>query len=105
MRRLAVLALLALAACSSGRAAGDDGADDSAGDDGDDTSGPPDAPGMPDAASAPDAAQTIGELCFGGLGDPSQPGPNYDQFHPTVGTHCAGTNHQAITGIEKVVFL
>jgi lysophospholipase L1-like esterase len=60
----------------------------------------PDAPvSMPDAAVGPAAA------CFAGLGDPSKPGPNYDQFEPTVGSHCAGTNHQSITGIQKVVFL
>ncbi|MBK8998977.1 MAG: SGNH/GDSL hydrolase family protein [Myxococcales bacterium] len=30
---------------------------------------------------------------------------DYDQFGPTVGTHCKGTNHQDIKGIERVVFL
>ena len=30
---------------------------------------------------------------------------NYDQFAPTVGTHCRGTNHQDIQGVEKLVFL
>ena len=32
-------------------------------------------------------------------------GPDYDQFNVTVGSHCVGTNHQDITGIERVVFL
>jgi lysophospholipase L1-like esterase len=32
-------------------------------------------------------------------------GPKYDQFNPTIGSHCMGTNHQDITGIERVVFL
>lgn len=32
-------------------------------------------------------------------------GPNYDQFSPIVGSHCQGTNHQDITGVERVVFL
>lgn len=32
-------------------------------------------------------------------------GPNYDQFNPIIGSHCLGTNHQEITGIERVVFL
>jgi lysophospholipase L1-like esterase len=31
--------------------------------------------------------------------------PNYDQFAPTIGSHCLGTNHQAIEGVEKLVFL
>jgi lysophospholipase L1-like esterase len=32
-------------------------------------------------------------------------GPNYDQYAPIIGSHCMGTNHQDITGIERVVFL
>jgi hypothetical protein len=43
--------------------------------------------------------------CFAGLGAPSGAKPDYDQFQPLVGSHCAGTNHQAISGVEKVVFL
>jgi lysophospholipase L1-like esterase len=31
--------------------------------------------------------------------------PNYEQFAPTVGSHCLGTNHQDIQGVEKLVFL
>lgn len=31
--------------------------------------------------------------------------PKYDQFKPTIGSHCKGTNHQDIQGIERVVFL
>ncbi|HEY6557746.1 MAG TPA: SGNH/GDSL hydrolase family protein [Polyangiaceae bacterium] len=33
------------------------------------------------------------------------PRVNYDQFNPTVGRHCNGTNHQDIAGVERVVFL
>jgi hypothetical protein len=29
----------------------------------------------------------------------------YDQFSPTVGTHCKGTNHQDIQDVERLVFL
>ncbi len=32
-------------------------------------------------------------------------GPNYDQYGPIIGSHCMGTNHQDITGVERVVFL
>ena len=32
-------------------------------------------------------------------------GPDYDQFKPTIAQSCAGTHHQTITGVEKVVFL
>ncbi len=31
--------------------------------------------------------------------------PDYDQFNPTVASHCRGTNHQDIEGVEKLVFL
>ncbi|MSP26583.1 MAG: SGNH/GDSL hydrolase family protein [Myxococcales bacterium] len=37
--------------------------------------------------------------------NPPAKGPNYDQFKPVVGSHCLGTNHQDITGVERVVFL
>lgn len=30
---------------------------------------------------------------------------DYDQFGPTVGKHCKGTNHQDIKGVQRVVFL
>lgn len=107
MRRYASVLILVGACGSSGQNPADD------------TTDPADAPvapqadapvtPVPDAPPGPDAgtpdAGTIAELCFAGIGDPSMGGPNYDQFHPTVGSHCKGTNHQDITGIEKVVFL
>ena len=36
---------------------------------------------------------------------PMTDGPDYDQFQPVVGSHCLGTNHQDIVGVERVVFL
>ncbi len=48
------------------------------------------------------------ELCFEEImsDDPeAEPGPNYDQFSPVIGTHCAGTDHQDIADVERVVFL
>jgi len=39
------------------------------------------------------------------LGSDSLGLPDYDQFAPTVAPHCAGTNHQDISGIEKVAYL
>lgn len=36
---------------------------------------------------------------------PPQGFPDYDQFGPIVGSHCLGTNHQDITGVERVVFV
>jgi hypothetical protein len=47
----------------------------------------------------------LGERCFGEIFDPNVNGPDYDQFNPTVGSHCLGTNHQDIQNIERVVFL
>lgn len=32
-------------------------------------------------------------------------GPDYDQFSAVPGSHCNGTNHQDIAGIERAVFL
>lgn len=65
------------------------------------------ASGHPDAAELPaDAGELpIGPRCFADIFDPAAPGPNYDQFSPNVASHCFGTNHQTINGIEKVVFL
>lgn len=52
----------------------------------------------------------------GGTGGPMTPSecmedhhypvpPDYDQFEPVMGSHCKGTNHQDITGVEKLVYL
>ena len=62
------------------------------------------------AAAEPDAAlggadATVASRCFADIYDPNIPGPNYDQFSPTVGSHCFGTNQQDITAVERVVFL
>ncbi len=70
----------------------------------------PDAdPIFPDAAVADageaDSGPTLGELCFADIFDPNSPGPDYDQFSPTYGRHCLGTNHQNIHAIERVVFI
>jgi lysophospholipase L1-like esterase len=37
--------------------------------------------------------------------NPPMLGLDYDQFGPVVGSHCMGTNHQDITGVERIVFL
>ena len=75
--------------------------DDSAGDDDDSAGDDDDSAGDDDDSATP----SIGDLCFPAINDPAVPGPDYDQYAPTVGTHCLGTNHQAIAGIERVVFL
>jgi len=54
----------------------------------------------------PDDGLTDFERCFKDiLTDNSNPIPDYDQFSPVIGSHCHGTNHQDITGLERVVFL
>ena len=60
---------------------------------------PPDA-GAVDAA--PTGPLTAAE-CFKNLIG-AKKGPDYDQFHPTILPSCAGTHHQTISGVEKLVF-
>lgn len=44
--------------------------------------------------------------CFADfVSDPSLPTPDYDAYGPVIGSHCQGTNHQDITGVQRVVFL
>jgi lysophospholipase L1-like esterase len=65
------------------------------------------------SSTGPDTADTGGtpgppplaSACLEGLGDTSLGVPDYDAFEPVLGHHCTGTNHQDITGIEKLVFL
>jgi lysophospholipase L1-like esterase len=52
----------------------------------------------------PDPSAPSFEDCFADILG-SEAGPNYQQFAPLLGHHCKGTNHQAIQGIERVVFL
>jgi lysophospholipase L1-like esterase len=57
------------------------------------------------ADSAWDDAKSIQENCFPHVASNLESMASYDRFAPTVGRHCAGTNHQTIEGVEKVVFL
>ena len=64
----------------------------------------PDA-GTPDAGEM-DAGPLTAESCFAAqFVSPPEFGPDYDVFEPTIGSHCNGTDHQNITGVERVVFL
>ena len=65
----------------------------------------PDVLVVADGDGAGDGGQSVGSLCFPDLDDPELNSPDYDQFGPTVGSHCKGTNHQDIVGIDRVVFL
>jgi lysophospholipase L1-like esterase len=68
------------------------------------TPAPPSSPlpesGAPDAPDGPLTAA----VCFQALAGSVQ-GPDYDQFKPVIAKSCAGTHHQAIAGIERLVFL
>ncbi len=57
----------------------------------------------PSNEPAPEPPLTATE-CFKELAG-SVPGPDYDKFKPTIAKSCAGTHHQNITGVQKVVFL
>jgi len=59
-----------------------------------------------DTGDPDDPGPTDFERCFEDIADTSGgPGPDYEQFAPVIGSHCHGTNHQDITGVERVVFL
>ena len=62
-----------------------------------------------DTASPEDTGnpeESLLDSCFAEIaGDGTTAGPDYSLFQPTVGSHCQGTNHQDIQGVERVVFL
>lgn len=62
----------------------------------------PGDPGSPEPDAAPDG---VAALCFPDKTKPGLKGPDYDQFHPVIASHCYGTNHQDIHDVELVVFL
>jgi lysophospholipase L1-like esterase len=56
-------------------------------------------------APAWDDTKTIQENCFPEVGPGVESFGLYDRFNPVVGRHCAGTHHQDIRAVEKLVFL
>ena len=58
-----------------------------------------------DAVPDADPDPLTASWCFRGQLDPERPGPDYDQFSPVIGSHCLGTNHQDIRGVQKLVFV
>ncbi|MEM6997222.1 MAG: SGNH/GDSL hydrolase family protein [Myxococcota bacterium] len=87
---------------------GDDGADDggTSSVDGDSTAGDDGSTGAGTADDADETGAPVGVECINApfLNGPS-PGLDYSEFDITIGSHCQGTNHQDITGVERVVFL
>ena len=59
----------------------------------------------PDEDSGWDDTKSFAENCFPEHENFTSIAPDYDQYNPVYGRHCAGTAHQEITGIEKIVFL
>ncbi|MDP6933674.1 MAG: SGNH/GDSL hydrolase family protein, partial [Myxococcota bacterium] len=78
-----------------------------------DTSSDPEVDGdssaSPDTGTTQDPAEDTGltafEQCFSQILDPDGGGPDYEPWDPTVASHCSGTDHQDIEGVERVVFL
>jgi len=67
-------------------------------------SGTPD--GATDAGADADAGPLTATRCFADAYTSTPPvAPDYESFMATIGSHCFGTNHQDITGVERVVFL
>jgi lysophospholipase L1-like esterase len=71
-------------------------------------SAPPPAPAAPSDPAPPAPAATpdvpTASKCFQDLTGPVK-GPDYDALGPVVDKACAGTHHQTITGVQRVVFL
>jgi lysophospholipase L1-like esterase len=97
----------------SGSGPGSTGVDTTAGVDGDGTTGGTADPGSSGAAGSSEdegstggpPPSTVAECYANQFVNDFSIGPDYDQFGVTPGSHCLGTNHQDIDGIERVVFL
>lgn len=65
------------------------------------------APSAADAAQADvgPAAQPTAASCFAPQLPGGQPLVDYDAWGPRMGSHCKGTDHQDIAGVEHVVFV
>ncbi len=55
--------------------------------------------GTGNVSSGPKASECFKDIYDGAIS------VDYDQFNPTIGSHCQGTNHQDIQGVERLVFL
>ena len=59
-----------------------------------------------DTADGGDADTLTASACFDDVfSESSMITLDYDRFEPVIGSHCLGTNHQDIVGVERVVFL
>ena len=69
--------------------------------------GPSDASVETSSADAATDAPIVAKQCLNSQYlDPSKAlAVDYDQYHPVIGTHCKGTNHQDIKDVQRVLFL
>ena len=79
--------------------------DDSAPTDDDDSAPTDDDDSAPPQDDDDAVEPSLGERCFPEIWDPAVPGPDYEQYAMTAGSHCWGTDHQDISGVERVVFV
>jgi hypothetical protein len=63
------------------------------------------SPSTTSSTSTWDPDAPLAERCFPTVGDPASGVPEYDAFAPVVPRDCAGTDHQAIGDLDRVVFL
>ncbi len=106
MRSSIFIALFGILALSCGGSQGDDDtspADDDVADDdvGDDDTFADDDDDDDTVADDDDGAPTSFDQCFGDI----DPVVTYAGTELNIGTHCMGTDHQDIDGIERVVFI
>src|SRR5688572_16474449 len=121
---------LTIVGCTVDEGVGGTGTDGSSSEDGSTTMVATTMPASTSAASNSESASTTGEppgssssgepegssssggepegpftACYDDVFVNPYPGPNYDGHMLTIGSHCLGTNHQAIENVERVVFL
>jgi len=71
------------------------------------TAGPPadSDEGSSSGGPPPPPPDTVAECFANAYVNPVDWGPDYDQYDVQPGSHCLGTDHQEIDGIERVVFM
>lgn len=57
------------------------------------------------AVDTGEAPPLTAAACFADLWDGGTPTVDYDAYGPVMGSHCKGTDHQTIEGVERVVFI
>lgn len=66
---------------------------------------PTDSAEPADTAWQWDDSLGLKDNCFADIGNSGEPWPTYETMGATWGHNCAGSNHQDIEGVERVIFL